>query len=139
MTFMDMPNTRTQRRPVGVAIFAVLLILEGIIGALAPLFVVGIRPGGSNSGFGWYVYGFILVLSVLTFVMGYGLWKLQKWALQATVTIEFVYFIFGFFNIFHHDFDISLGIGQVVVSGLLLLYFTLGGVKSAFGVTGKIF
>ena len=137
---MDRQNNVTARkRPSGVSIFALLLIIQGILGIIAPLFFVGIHPSGLTGGLGWYVYSFILVLSLLTFALGCGLWTLKKWALQGIVTIEFIYLIFGVFNIVHHDFDISVGIGQVMVSGLLLLYFTLGGVKNAFGIEGKVF
>ncbi len=127
-----MQNTLPRHRPLGITILAIILGLEAIIGIVGPAFFLGIGPGVSQAQ-GLYIYGFVVLLSLVSLVLAWGLWTLKKWALLTVVVIEGIYLILGIVNYTTHITDVSVAIGSVIIPALVLLYLTLGYVRRAFG------
>lgn len=91
---MPMAYVPPPRRPLGVAILAILVILAGaLLTFLALLLVIGssfLLVGGVSGG-GLFVAGsfIFLILSLILLASGIGLWGLRPWAwwLAAIVTV----------------------------------------------------
>lgn len=106
-------------RPTGVQILAVLEILGGVIGIVVGLSV------GSSFGMG------TLLIGLVNFVIGWGLWELKKWAYQVALILA----ILGFIGALILSI-ILIGIPLLIIQAIILYYLTRPVIKDVFGITG---
>ena len=92
-----MQNVSTTRRPLGITIIAILLLISAvieIIGGLSSAF--GYPMTGTVSDFllGW----FPLILGIIELILAWGLWTLKSWAYWGTLVVEIVIILNHFFG-----------------------------------------
>ncbi|MBD1865034.1 MULTISPECIES: hypothetical protein [Trichocoleus] len=83
--------------------------------------------------------GFVVILSLIGFLMGYGLLKLKGWAWGGTLTLAIVN-ILGSLNQIFEVFEAKVGIGiilfreifQLTLAGLIIYYLFRPDVRQAF-------
>lgn len=114
-------------RPIGASIVAIYYYIIGVFGLIASIMILTIGSTIINmltqGPFFKYIgaaVGFVLlVLSILYLIVGYGIWKLKKWA-QIVATILAVLGLFG-------------GPLSIVLSiGVILLLWVHKDTKNAF-------
>ena len=106
-------------RPTGVQILAVLEILGGVLGIIAGL--------SAGSGFGMGT----LLIGLVNFAIGWGLWELKKWAYQVALILA----ILGFIGALILSL-ILIGIPLLIIYAVILYYLTRPEIKDIFGITG---
>ena len=87
----------TRKRPLGITIIAILLLISAVIEIIGGISsVIGSPPTGSLSDvlLGW----FPLVLGVIELVLAWGLWTLKPWAYWGTLVVEIVIILVHFFG-----------------------------------------
>ena len=124
--------------PVGVKILSVLFyigVILSIIGAIAMFFggaALSLIPEMALFGEGLMVVGgiFMLVLAVLYFFIGRGLWKGQNWARIVTIILAALGFIGALSSI---TTSIGNSIINLIVNGVIIWYLGFSkGAKQAF-------
>ncbi|MFX0198525.1 MAG: hypothetical protein ACFFCW_20590, partial [Candidatus Hodarchaeota archaeon] len=80
-----MSSILSLERPSGIMILAVLECIGGIFGVFAGLFVFGSTLA--------------VIIGIISFVLGYGLWILNKWAFQGAMILSVFGIIIGIFNL----------------------------------------
>ena len=87
----------TRKRPLGITIIAILLLISAVIEIIGGISsVIGTPPASTLSGvlLGW----FPLVLGVIELVLAWGLWTLKPWAYWGTLVVEIVIILVHFFG-----------------------------------------
>ena len=87
----------TRKRPLGITIIAILLLISAVIEIIGGISsVIGSPPTGSLSDvlLGW----FPLVLGIIELVLAWGLWTLKPWAYWGTLVVEIVIILVHFFG-----------------------------------------
>ena len=111
------PGAPPRVRPTGVSILAVLYFIDGILTIVSGLLVASL--------FSFFPALFLIcgavgvVIGLLFFLVGWGLWTLQPWARTAAIILA----ILGLFN-----FPIG-----TVISIIVLIYLFQPEIKAAFG------
>jgi len=130
-----MEESKMRDRPVGVTIIAVIVILLGMISACSGL--VGFAQ--FSAGFLGTVLGlggsltlsfiFTIVWGLAALLVGWGLWRMKKWAWMAAVIVLAVKLLFAVFALIGPaNFDF-LG---TIVSLLILVYLATTNVRLSF-------
>ena len=136
-----------KKRPTGVTIIAILIIIGGILLLLAGIGVIAVGSLFISQiiGLGFVIIGaIILAVGIGYIVVSYGLLKGKRWAWTITVVLLFigiainvVSIIFGSFAI---NMDISTfltvnsgNIAGIIISVIILYYLYRPHVKSYFG------
>ena len=137
-----------KKRPTGVTIIAILIIIGGILLLLAGIagVVVGSLSISQIIGLGFVIIGaIILAVGIGYLVVSYGLLKGKKWSWTITVVLLFIgiainvvsIIIFGYFT-FDTDTSSFLttnsgSIAGIIISVIILYYLYRPHVKSYFG------
>ena len=137
-----------KKRPTGVTIIAVLVIIGGIILLLAGIGAVAVGSLflSQITGLGFIIIGvIILVVGIGYLVVSYGLLKGKRWAWTITVVLLFIgiaidvasIIIFGYFT-FDTDTSSFLtsnsgSIASIIISVIILYYLYRPHIKSYFG------
>ncbi len=127
----------SRTRPAGITALAILTGLQGIALIASPFFTTGVAPTTSplnNSGLGLFVAGFAVFLGIVSLLLAYGLWTLKTWAWQVFVVLEFFTLLRAFLSITQTGFTGITDILGILLPILLLGYFFLSDVRSAFRV-----
>lgn len=137
-----------KKRPIGVTIIAILIIIGGILLLLAG--IAGVAVGSLSIsqiiGLGFVIIGAILLaVGIGYIVVSYGLLKGKKWSWTITVVLLFIgiainvvsIIIFGYFT-FDTDTSSFLttnsgSIAGIIISVIILYYLYRPHVKSYFG------
>jgi hypothetical protein len=137
-----------KKRPTGVTIIAILIIIGGILLLLAGIagVVVGSLSISQTIGLGFVIIGaIILAVGIGYLVVSYGLLKGKRWSWTITVVLLFIgiainvvsIIIFGYFT-FDTDTSSFLttnsgSIAGIIISVIILYYLYRPHVKSYFG------
>jgi len=137
-----------KRRPTGVTVIAILVIIGGVLLLLAGIagVVVGSLSISQIIGLGFVIIGaIILAVGIGYLVVSYGLLKGKRWSWTITVILLFIgiainvasIIIFGYFAI---NMDTSSfltvnsgNIAGIIISVIILYYLYRPHVKSYFG------
>lgn len=136
-----------KKRPTGVTVIAILVIIDGILLLLAGIEAVAVGSLfiSQITGLGFVIIGaIILAVGIGYLVVSYGLLKGKKWAWTITVVLLFIgmaidvaSIIFGSFAI---NMDISTflsansgSIASIIISVIILYYLYRPHIKSYFG------
>jgi uncharacterized membrane protein (DUF2068 family) len=135
------------RRPLGVTIIAVLLIIAGIfelvIGglAIAAIFTAGhavavhghTTVAGVIDAVGGVLGGISIVVGIITLIFAWGLWALKRWAFWLTVILEGFSLLRHVFELIQPHTHIALIIAGMIIPVVILLYFLVDpNVRHAF-------
>ena len=137
-----------KKRPIGVTVIAILIIIGGILLLLAGIggVAVGSLFTSQIIGLGFVIIGaIILAVGIGYLVVSYGLLKGKRWAWTITVILLFIgiaidvasIIIFGYFT-FNMDTYTFLtsnsgSIAGIIISVIILYYLYRPHVKSYFG------
>ena len=137
-----------KKRPTGVTVIAILIIIGGILLLLAGIagVVVGSLSISQIIGLGFVIIGaIILAVGIGYLVVSYGLLKGKRWSWTITVVLLFIgiaidvasIIIFGYFT-FDTDTSSFLttnsgSIAGIIISVIILYYLYRPHVKSYFG------
>jgi hypothetical protein len=137
-----------KKRPTGVTVIAILIIIGGILLLLAGIggVVVGSLFISQIIGLGFVIIGaIILAVGIGYLVVSYGLLKGKRWSWTITVVLLFIgiaidvasIIIFGYFT-FDTDTSSFLttnsgSIASIIISVIILYYLYRPHVKSYFG------
>jgi hypothetical protein len=109
------------KRPLGVTIIAVLMIIGGILsiigGIILLIFGIGI---------------FLILLGIASLVIAWGLLKAKRWAWILTVIISIITIIYSIVGIATGRFDSVI---NLILYGIILYYLFRPDVKAYFGKT----
>ena len=109
------------KRPLGVTIIAVLMIISGIVSIISGisllLFGIGI---------------FVVILGIATLVIAWGLLKAKPWAWTLTVIISIIAIIVSIVGIATGGFHQVI---SLILYGIILYYLYRPDVKAYFGKT----
>ncbi len=123
-------------RPTGVTILAVLNFIVGIFGALGGLVVIAAGTAAAAYGFGIEgtlaaaLGALMLIISLLRFGVGWGLWNIMKWGYQGAMILAIIGIILALPNI------VGAGIINIIISGIIIYYLIQPEIKDVFGITG---
>ncbi len=112
-----MSSILSLERPSGIMILAVLECIGGIFGVFAGLFVFGSTLA--------------VIIGIISFVLGYGLWILNKWAFQGAMILSVFGIIIGIFNL-------PFGIISLIIYVIIIYYLTRPEITDAFAARGSI-
>jgi uncharacterized membrane protein (DUF2068 family) len=115
------------KRPFGVTVIAILLIIGAVIGIVGGLMAVGVIGTATGVAVGVAT----LILSALQFIVALGLWSLQKWAWTLTVIVVILR-IAGEVWALVAGGQLAASIASLVVNVIILLYLYSRKVRSAF-------
>ncbi len=137
-----------KKRPTGVTVIAVLVIIGGILLLLAGIGVVAVGSLSISQiiGLGFVIIGaIILAVGIGFLVVSYGLLKGKRWSWTITVILLFIgiaidvasIIIFGYFT-FNMDTSTFLinnsgSIASIIISVIILYYLYRPHIKSYFG------
>jgi len=125
-------------RPLGITIIAIVLTVSGIIQLIAGTEAQGLTKFGlagtteSSDLNGWSA----VISGVLTLLVAFGLFTLSGWAWTLTVIVMVIRIVADVIMIIGQGAGSTLGIAgitDIVISGLILAYFTRSNVRTAFG------
>ncbi|HZB17033.1 MAG TPA: hypothetical protein VE445_07690 [Nitrososphaeraceae archaeon] len=137
-----------KKRPIGVTVIAILIIIDGILFLLAGIGAVAV---GSlfmlqNTGLVFVIIGAILLaVGIGYIVVSYGLLKGKRWAWTITMVLLFIgiainvvsIIIFGYFTFNMDTYSFlasnSGSIAGIIISVIILYYLYRPHVKSYFG------
>ena len=130
----------TQRRPTGITIIAVLMIIGGLVllfTGITPLFIgplISIGSDYSTSALGFLITigGLVLVvLGIASLVVSWGLLKGKGWARTTTLIISIIAIIFAIISLASSS-DL-IHIISVIIYGIIIYYMFTNKVKLFFG------
>ena len=136
-----------KKRPTGVTIIAVLVIIGGIILLLAGIGAVAVGSLflSQITGLGFIIIGvIILVVGIGYLVVSYGLLKGKRWAWTITVVLLFIGIAIDVASIIFGSFAINMdmstfltsnsgSIASIIISVIILYYLYRPHIKSYFG------
>ncbi|MGA2791558.1 MAG: DUF998 domain-containing protein [Candidatus Bathyarchaeia archaeon] len=134
-----MPQERGTQRPTGVAVLSILMFLGGAvdIGTATLFFFLGavtlpmlvLLPSLHLAGTLLLLLSIIpLIFAIISFVLGFGLWKGRTWAWTWTLISSIIGLIVSAAGLI-----IGVGLVGVVIYTVFIIYLTRGRVKSYFG------
>ncbi|MFW9833236.1 MAG: hypothetical protein ACFFEK_04520 [Candidatus Thorarchaeota archaeon] len=114
-----------KERPLGVTIIAVLQMLSAIIllvsGGLSMVAALALGPFGFLFVFLGAIF---LIIGIIGFIIGYGLWTLKGWAWMVAFILNLLSVILAI---------ISFDIISLIIPLIIVIYLNQGEVKAAFG------
>jgi uncharacterized membrane protein (DUF2068 family) len=117
-------NLTTRTRPLGITIISIILAIQGILGIIGGILLMG--AGGTAMTLGIIT----LVLGILYLVLAWGLWTLKTWAYWGTVILEVLTIINGIFGLSQ---NLAHGILSLIFAIVVLIYmFADRNVRTAF-------
>ena len=136
-----------KKRPTGVTIIAILIIIGGILLLLAGIggVAVGSLFISQIIGLGFVIIGaIILAVGIGYLVVSYGLLKGKRWAWTITVVLLFIGIAINIASIIFESFAINMDISTfltansgniagIIISVIILYYMYRPHVKSYFG------
>ncbi|MDP8941079.1 MAG: hypothetical protein M3M84_00885 [Thermoproteota archaeon] len=136
-----------KKRPTGVTIIAILIIIGGILLLLAGIggVAVGSLFISQIIGLGFVIIGaIILAVGIGYLVVSYGLLKGKRWAWTITVVLLFIGIVINVVSIIFGSFAINMDISTfltvnsgniagIIISVIILYYLYRPHVKSYFG------
>lgn len=136
-----------KKRPTGVTIIAILIIIGGILLLLAGIggVAVGSLFISQIIGLGFVIIGaIILAVGIGYLVVSYGLLKGKRWAWTITVVLLFIGTVINVVSIIFGSFAINMDISTfltvnsgniagIIISVIILYYLYRPHVKSYFG------
>jgi drug/metabolite transporter (DMT)-like permease len=136
-----------KKRPTGVTIIAILIIIGGILLLLAGIggVAVGSLFISQIIGLGFVIIGaIILAVGIGYLVVSYGLLKGKRWAWTITVVLLFIGIVINVVSIIFGSFAINMdlstfltvnsgNIAGIIISVIILYYLYRPHVKSYFG------
>jgi drug/metabolite transporter (DMT)-like permease len=137
-----------KKRPTGVTIIAILIIIGGILLLLAGIGGVAVGSLFISSqiiGLGFVIIGaIILAVGIGYLVVSYGLLKGKRWAWTITVVLLFIAIAINVASIIFGSFAINMdtstfltvnsdNIASIIISVIILYYLYRPHVKSYFG------
>lgn len=136
-----------KKRPTGVTIIAILIIIGGILLLLAGIggVAVGSLFISQIIGLGFVIIGaIILAVGIGYLVVSYGLLKGKRWAWTITVVLLFIGTVINVVSIIFGSFAINMDISSfltvnsgniagIIISVIILYYLYRPHVKSYFG------
>ena len=136
-----------KKRPTGVTIIAILIIIGGILLLLAGIggVAVGSLSISQIIGLGFVIIGaIILAVGIGYLVVSYGLLKGKRWAWTITVVLLFIGIVINVVSIIFGSFAINMDISTfltvnsgniagIIISVIILYYLYRPHVKSYFG------
>ena len=128
-------SVTTIERQLGVTILAILHFLAGIGLLILGLLIAAVGGYAASVGEGalaaiFGASGFIIILiGLIPFGIGWGLWNLKKWSYQVAMIFTVIFFILGILSI-------PAGFLFFVIVALILYYLTRPEIKDVFGITG---
>ncbi len=129
------------RRPLGITIISILLIIEGVvelIGAFAAFSLAAVvrHHGviGSALGVAGIVIGVIaLALAIATLVLAWGLWTLKRWAYWATIFIQVLIIVERILSLLRTHATAGMVVASLIIPVIVLIYlFVDRAVRNAF-------
>lgn len=113
-----------KQRPAGVTVLAILSFIQGIVaivgGFLVAAVLASVGGGGpETAAFFAICSGVIILIGLIDFILGYGLWILAPWAW----TVSVIFAILGLIN-----FPIG-----TIISIIILIYLFKPEIKAVFG------
>ncbi len=126
-------------RPLGITIIAIILAVSGVFQVLVGTEALGVTGflglGAAADSAG--VSGWASVIGgVLSIIVAGGMFTLAGWAWMLAVVVLAIRIAVDVFAVVTHGAGSTLGISavtNVVISAVILWYFTRPGVKAAFG------
>ena len=136
-----------KKRPTGVTIIAILIIIGGILLLLAGIagVVVGSLSISQIIGLGFVIIGaIILAVGIGYLVVSYGLLKGKRWSWTITVVLLFIGIAIDVASIIFGSFAINMNISNslsansgsvasIIISIIILYYLYRPHIKSYFG------
>lgn len=123
-------------RPILITVIAIVLAISGIAQIVVGTEALGLTKFGLAAGAAG-INGWASVLSgVLTIVVSAGLFTLASWAWVLTVVVMAIRIIADVLAVIASGANSTVGgasIANLVISGLILIYFMRPSVKAAFG------
>lgn len=122
-------------RPTGVTILVILVFIVGLFGALLGFLLLIASGIATDYGYGFIeafleIFGAILLLlGLVSFVDGWGLWNLKKWGFQLAMILSVIGIIWGIISL-------PIGIILIIIYGIIVYYLTRPEIKDVFGITG---
>ncbi len=113
------------KRPIGITIIALLFFLGAIVSILGA--VGGALLGGLGAAFlgpigallGAALAVVFIVIAIIEFVAGWGLWKLTKWGLYLSLLLSALGVIGGLVSL---TSDIVTGVVLLIIDGAIFYY-----------------
>jgi hypothetical protein len=126
------------RRPLGVTIGVILLIVSGVFSILIGLEVTKVTNFGLATALAASnVQGYGAIFSgILTLAISLGLWMTQEWAWVVTALVMVVRIVGDLWAIVVNGISSVIGyasIGSLILSLIILWYLNRANVKAAFG------
>ncbi|MHA2214264.1 MAG: methyltransferase [Candidatus Thorarchaeota archaeon] len=135
MTEIPMPERGPSYRTPGERTTGILLVIivQILLGLLFMIF--GILFVGSSYTIAFTIGGAASILvGVLMLFDSYGLWNTQSWAWIMTILTNILHFGVYLFYAIATGMPVILGIGQMVISIMIVIYFVLPTTREQFGV-----
>jgi len=140
------------KRPAGVTVIAILVLVSSVIGIFAGLRGLGVPlPSvgrlGLTPGTPMFLMVFVpsatvLVLSLIELVLAVGLLLLKSWAWTGAITVaairiftDLLFFLTGGFGLVGQGIMLGIyaGAGGALINLIIIIYLLRGSVKEAFG------
>jgi hypothetical protein len=109
-----------KRRPLGVTIIAILLILGGLVWLVSGLILLIVLVG--------IVF---LALGIAYLIMAYGLLKGRGWAWTISLILAGIGIVAGIYHITQNN--IGGAIASIIINGVIIYYLYRPNVKAYFG------
>lgn len=125
-----------RRRPLGVTIVAILMIVNGIILMAGGAFgvstagILGAEVGGLLVGGIMAISSVVIALGIASLVIAWGLITGKGWAWVVTVILSIISIIMSIISIVAGNFG---SIISLIINGVILYYMYRPDVKSYFG------
>lgn len=144
-----MEQTLSSRRPLGVTIIAVLLIIGGILGLVLGILALVAAFSASHAiivhghttiahivdTIGVVLGGSSIVLGLLTLLFAWGLWTLKRWAFWLTVIFEAITLLRYALELVQPHASLVSIITPMIIPVVILIYFLADShVRRAFRV-----
>ena len=111
-------------RPLGVTILAVLEFIAGILGLIGGIGLVALGASIPFLGaFGIFFGIIVIILALIDFIIGWGLWSLKSWAWMLALVFNIINAILNL---------IAFDIIALIINIIIILYLQQGDIKSRF-------
>lgn len=129
---------QTKRLPIGVAIIAILVIIEAVIQLLGAFGIFGVSTlsffGAAFAlSFALTTIGVVfLFIGIVELAVGIGLLSLEKWAWTLTVIVVWIDLVFDIIAAIVGAQSFGATLVSLIIPVVVLAYMYLGGVRESF-------